>query len=197
MINRLTRCLDHLTAIFNFYLCVSSDANAIVDIREVFIGGMLGTALGGLFQAAAIAASGPYAPNPTCESTPAQVAAFERFSNLYQWNEIWALAIGVALTYYSLHLARLEGSNYLQVGTAVISVLAMVLINFPYFPLVPLLDANNMWTPVIMNWVTRALSLACACVVAVVFWVGFLLWTRINTRWKEARKAQRFLENIE
>jgi len=196
-VNRMTRCLDHLTAIFNFYLCVSTDANAIVDIREVLVGGVLGTAVGGLFQAAAIAASGPYAPAPTCTSTPAEVTAFEQFTYNYGWNQMWALSIGVAVTYYALHLARLEGSDYLQVGTAVISILAMVLIDFPYFPLVPLLDPNNMWTPVIMNWVTRALSLACACVVAFVFWAGYLLVTRLVTRWKETRKAKRFLENIE
>jgi hypothetical protein len=197
LVNRLTRCLDHLTAIFNFYLCVSSDANAVVDIREVLVGGLIGTALGGLFQAAAIAASGPYAVAPNCNATMAQVTAYNDYSSLYQWNTLWALSLGVTFTYYSLHLARLEGPDFLQVGTAVISILAMVLIDFPYFPLMPLLDPYNMWTPVIMNWVTRLLALGCACVVAITFWGGFLLVVRIKDICKRRRKAARFLEDVE
>ncbi len=119
------------------------------------------------------------------------------FNDAYQWNSIWALAVGVTLAYYTLHLTQFEGPHFLQVGTAVISVLAMVLISFPYGPMEKVLDANNMWTPVIMNWITRALSLGCACAVACVFYIGLRLLLRFNEIIKETRTTQRFLNSAD
>jgi hypothetical protein len=133
LINRMTQSLDHLTAIFNFYLCVSQDANALVDIKEVALGGILGTIVGGLFQAAALAATGPYVGPVDCVATPEQHAAYLAYQALLQWHTIWAVGIGLSLTYYSLHIMRLEGPDYIQVGTAVISVLAMLLIRYHVF----------------------------------------------------------------
>jgi len=203
LINMGTRCLDHLTAIFNFYLCVSNDKNAMTDIREVLVGGLLGTLAGGLIQAATIAASGPYAVAgafctvnaSSVNATEIATAALNSYTTLYTWNQVWSLPVGVAVVYYTLHVLRLEGPDFLQVGTAVISVLAIVLIDFPYFPLVHLLDECEMWTPVIQNWVTRALSLGCACFVATIFYFGFLGYTSIVDSCKEKRKQDRFLRS--
>ncbi len=103
--------MDHLTAIFNFYLCVSQDADALIDIKEVALGGAIGTIVGGLFQAAALAAAGPFVAMTNCSSSPAQQIAFQNFATLYQWHSIWAIAIGLSFTYYALHLARMEVSN--------------------------------------------------------------------------------------
>ncbi len=91
-------------------------------------------------------------------------------------------------------LLLLQGPDFIQVGTAVISVLAMILISFPYVPLISVLNPYSLWTPVIMNWITRFLSLACSCVVSVFFYFVFILVNRIHDAWVARRRNRRFFE---
>jgi hypothetical protein len=68
--------------------------------------------------------------------------------------------------------------------------------SFPYFPLAPLLDPQSMWTPVIMNFVTRFLALACACAVSAIFFFAFVLFKRLADGCTARRRERRFFEGV-
>jgi hypothetical protein len=43
VVNRGIQCQDNLTSVFNFFLCVNADNTALLEIRQVLIGGTIGT----------------------------------------------------------------------------------------------------------------------------------------------------------
>jgi len=178
LLNNSYYCQDQMTSVFNFFLCVVADDAALQEIKEVMIGGFLGTLSGAGFATLAGYASGVYIPygfNATQMGWvgPGPMPTAAEYAASYNWNAIWAVAVGVAVVFYVLSVSHLEGATHLQMGAAISSIIAMVLFDFTFRPLVGPLDYiahPTLFKQTAMNMVTRFISFATAALVALLFY---------------------------
>ncbi len=119
---------------------------------------------------------------------PGPMPTAASYAAAYQWNAVWGAAVGVAVAFYILSVMHLEGlspffggelplltgphhqgATHLQMGAAISSIIAMVLFDFTFEPLVQQLDFAahpTLYKQMAMNVVTRILAFATAGLVA-------------------------------
>jgi hypothetical protein len=187
LINRGMQCQDNLTSAFNFFLALSLP-HSFWDILEIVVGSSLGTIIGACFALAGSSASGwppctncttPNCtiPNGTIPNITGCTPLDEYMANFF-WHTTWTVSVSMALLYYILSAIRIEGpGDHMQMSSALISTIVMTVgIQFSYAPLVPYLSPESIWTPVLMNVVTRLLAVFSAAFVSFVFLIVTKIW---------------------
>jgi hypothetical protein len=156
--------LDNLSAVFTYFLCVASSyLQSLLSVRDVFLGSVVGTLIGG----------GASLICNMLSMTGSGVSA-----NLYQWHAIWLTALSSVFAFYLCNVCKWSTSAHL--ASSEISLLVLVLVPFPYPHLVPILPAKTFWAPVVMSLVTRCLALANGAIVAVAITFVISRWGRVN-----------------
>lgn len=149
-LNRAAQCTDDLSAVFNYFMCVSAfSGSTLLAVRETLVGGAVGAAFGvGAAALTAAASSG------------------EQFYTM-TWHAVWSVPLCMALLYYVLSVLGQQGPDKLQLLSAETSAILLIVAPFPYPPLAKVMQ-NNKWSLVVESLVTRAISLTNGCAVGLI-----------------------------
>jgi uncharacterized membrane protein YciS (DUF1049 family) len=148
-INKAAGCMDDLSAVFNFFLCVSAfSGSTLLAVREVLVGGLIGSFFGVLF----------------CMLTHL-VSEVPFYA--YTWQTVWTVPLAMFSIFYLLSVLGAMGPDKLQLLSALTSAILLITTPFPYPPIATL--GLGEWSILVESQVTRAISLTNGCAIAVVF----------------------------
>lgn len=74
----------------------------------------------------------------------------------------------MSICFYAISVVGLQGPDFVQLGTAAITVLSIVLIPFQYLPVKYYLPFDSIWTPIIMSMITRAIGIVITVFVSLI-----------------------------
>jgi hypothetical protein len=168
IITRVAQSPDYLSTVFNFFKCISQETprQAVVEIREVFLGSIIGMVTGIAFAAFTELAS-QWPASCVDPSTAAVCSGFP--DEAYFLHALWTVPLGISVVFYIVSLTGWQGPDFLQLGTGLITLITMVCIPFTYPPLRPDVAFSSLWSPIIMSIVVRVISVVTTCAVALLF----------------------------
>ncbi len=150
-INKAVGCTDDLSAVFNFFLCISAfSGSTLLAVREVLVGGVVGGGFGILF----------------CILTHAASQDTTGFFQ-YTWQTVWTVPLAMVTVYYVLSVLGGTGPDKLQLLSAETSAILLITTPFPYPPIAKF--GMGEWSILVESFVTRAISLTNGCLTALLF----------------------------
>jgi uncharacterized membrane protein YciS (DUF1049 family) len=172
-INKSVGCTDDLSAVFNFFLCISAfSGSTLLAVREVLVGGLIGSPFGVLFcMLTHVASNAPF--------------------YAYSWQTVWTVPLAMLSVFYFLSVLGATGPDKLQLLSALTSAILLITTPFPYPPIATL--GLGEWSILVESQVTRAISLVNGCTIALVFRLIGKCYALVQHKFHEWRKRRNAL----